>query len=66
MGKVKRGIQKFFKSERTLSEEVEGEPSIQAASSGTTETPSQTVPEVDTGAKSSGTLTSREESFAKE
>jgi hypothetical protein len=69
MGKVKRsiaGIQKLLKSGRPLSEEVGGESSIQATSSGITEPLSQTVPEVDTGAELSRTLASREEEFADE
>lgn len=74
MGKIKRsiaGFQKFLKSGPPPSEEVGGESSTQAASSGITEppnqtVPSETVPEVGTGAKSSRTLASREESFANE
>lgn len=66
MGKLQRGVQKFFKSGRPASEEVREESFNQASTSVNTEPFSQTVPEGQTKAELSGTLASREESFANE
>jgi hypothetical protein len=64
--RAKGGIRKFLKFGRSSTEEDGKESSSQVSTSVDTEPPSQTVPEEQTIAESSGTLASREKSFADE